>query len=120
MSEFENVEYVKSVGLKDDEKLMAMLIYLTTFATTIVGPLLIWLLKKDESEFIDFHGKEYFNFIISFTIYSTVAALSMLLLIGLILLPVVLIVNFVFLIMACVKAYNGEKWKIPLTIRFIK
>lgn len=119
MSEFEDVA-VQEVGLKDDEKLMAMLIYLSSFVTSFIGPLIIWLLKKDESEFVDYHGKEYINFVISYFIYSTVAGISMLLLIGFVLLPIVGITGFVFTILACVKAYGGEKYKIPLIFRFIK
>lgn len=119
MSNFEDVT-VRTVGLSDDEKLMGMLIYLTSLFTAFVGPLIIWLIKRDESEFIDFHGKEYFNFLISFAIYGFVAGISMIVLIGFILAPLVAILVFIFTIMACVKTYGGQKWKIPLVIRFIK
>lgn len=119
MSEFEDVS-VQEVGLKDDEKLMSMLIYLSSFVTAFVGPLIIWLLKKDESDFVDYHGREYFNFLISYAIYSLVASISIVLLIGIILLPVVGIAYFIFTILACVKAYGGERYRIPLIFRFIK
>ena len=66
----------------NDERLLAMLIYVTSFFTTIIGPIIIWLIKREDSEFIDFHGKEYLNFIISYTVYGIVAAISMVLLIG--------------------------------------
>ncbi|KMK97451.1 DUF4870 domain-containing protein [Rossellomorea marisflavi] len=103
-----------------DEKLMAMLIYLTSFFTTFIGPLIIWLMKREDSEFVDFHGKEYLNFLISYTIYSIVASLLMLILIGFVLLPVVGILAFVFTIIAAVKSYGGETYRIPTVIRFIK
>lgn len=119
MSEFEDVS-IQPAGLTDDEKLMGMLIYLTSLFTTFVGPLIIWLIKKDESEFVDYHGKEYLNFLISFAIYGFVAGISIFIIIGLLLAPAVGIVGFIFTIMACVKTYDGQKWRIPLVIRFIK
>ncbi|MBV6683465.1 DUF4870 domain-containing protein [Bacillus sp. JRC01] len=103
-----------------DEKLMAMLIYLTSFFTTFIGPLIIWLMKREDSEFVDFHGKEYLNFLISYTIYSIVASLLMLILIGFVLLPVVGILAFILTILAAVKSYGGETYRIPTVIRFIK
>ena len=53
----------------NDDRLLACLIYVTSFFTAIIGPLLIWIIKKEESELINFHGKQYFNFFISYTIY---------------------------------------------------
>ncbi len=104
----------------NDERLLACLIYVTSFFTTVIGPLLIWLLKKDESMLIDYHGKEYFNFFISFTIYLIISSILMIVLIGFILAPIVGILAFVFTIIAAVKAFNGEKYRIPLVIRFFK
>lgn len=104
----------------NDDKLMAMLIYLTSFFTAIIGPLIIWLLKKDESEFIDYHGKEYLNFVISYTIYMFVAGLLMIILIGFLIAGILGIMYFVFTVIAGIKAYNGERYQIPLILRFIK
>lgn len=104
----------------NDDRLFGMLIYLLSFFTTIIGPLIIWLVKREQSEFIDYHGKEYMNFFISFTIYSIVSGILVIILIGIILLPIVGIAAFVLTIIAAVKAYNGEEYRIPLVIRFIK
>lgn len=104
----------------NDEKLMAMLIYLTSFFTAIIGPLIIWLLKKDESEFIDYHGKEYLNFAISYAIYMFVASVLMVILIGFLLAGILGIMYFVFTVIAAIKAYSGERYQIPLILRFIK
>ncbi|WP_163536978.1 DUF4870 domain-containing protein [Gracilibacillus sp. YIM 98692] len=103
-----------------DERLFAMLMYLLSFFFPVLAPLIIWLMKREESELIDYHGKEYFNFFISFTIYSIVSGILILVLIGIILLPIVGILAFIFTIIALVKAYNGEHYRIPLVIRFIK
>ncbi|VEF48069.1 Uncharacterized protein conserved in bacteria [Bacillus freudenreichii] len=106
--------------ISNNDRMLAMAIYVTSFFTTLIGPLLIWLLKKDESPFIDFHGKEYLNFIISYTVYSLVASLLMVVLVGFILLPIIGIMAFVFTIIAAVKAYNGEIYHFPLVFRIIK
>lgn len=103
-----------------NDRMLAMAIYVTSFFTTLIGPLLIWLLKKEESPFIDFHGKEYLNFIISYTVYSIVASILMIVLVGFILLPIIGLMAFVFTIIAAVKAYNGEIYHFPLVFRIIK
>ncbi|UOQ47010.1 DUF4870 domain-containing protein [Gracilibacillus caseinilyticus] len=103
-----------------DERLFAMLIYLLSFFTTILGPLIIWLMKRDESDFIDYHGKEYFNFFISFSIYGIVSGMLVFVVIGVALLPLIGIAAFVLTIIALIKAYNGEKYSIPLVIHLIK
>lgn len=108
------------LGTTDDERLLAMLIYVTSFFTTIIGPIIIWLIKREESSFIDFHGKEYLNFIISYFVYGTIAGITMLILIGFILAPIVAVAAFVFTIIAAVKAFNGERYQIPFIFRIIK
>ncbi|QGH35496.1 DUF4870 domain-containing protein [Gracilibacillus salitolerans] len=104
----------------NDERLFGMLIYLLSFFTAIIGPLIIWMIKREESAFIDYHGKEYFNFFISFTIYAIVSGILVVVLIGVLLLPIVGILAFIFTLIALFKAFNGEEYKIPLVIRFIK
>lgn len=84
-----------------------------------IGPLVVWLLKKDEDPFVAYHAKEALNFNISFFIYGAVAALSMLLLIGFVLLPAVLITWLVLMIIATIRASEGKHYQYPLTIRFV-
>ncbi|MBQ6447551.1 DUF4870 domain-containing protein [Cytobacillus oceanisediminis] len=103
----------------NDDRIFAMLIYVSSFFTTFIGPLIIWLVKKD-SPFVDYHGKAYFNFLISYAIYSFVAWILIFVLIGFIILPIIGIMAFVFTIIAAVKSYEGQDYHIPLTIRFIK
>lgn len=103
----------------NDERLFSMLIYLSSFFTTFVGPLVLWLIKKDESELVDFHGRQYLNFLISYTIYGVVSAILMIVLIGFILIFVVSIAGLIFTIIAAVKAYDGERYEIPFIIRFL-
>lgn len=104
----------------NDERLLATAIYVTSFFTTIIGPLVIWLLKKDESEYINYHGKEYFNFIISYGVYSIISVFLMFVLIGFITIWAVGVAAFVFTIIAAVKAYEGKEYRFPLIFRLIR
>ena len=86
----------------------------------IIGPLIVWLIKKDESELIDYHGKEAINFQITLTIYTLVSLLLCFLFIGFALVPAVLLFGTVFTVIAIVKANDGVRYKYPLTIRFLQ
>jgi uncharacterized Tic20 family protein len=86
----------------------------------ILGPLILWAIKKDEMPSVNEHGKESVNFQLSMTIYTIIAGLSILILIGFVLLPAIIVLNIVLVIIAGVKAANGEFYRYPLTIRFIK
>ena len=108
-----------------DERTMAMLCHLAAFAGVvipfgnIIGPLVIWLIKKDSSPYIDYHGKEALNFQIAFTIYMLISLLLMMVLIGLILLPVVGIAGLVLMIIAAIKAKDGEEYRYPYIFRLL-
>ncbi|WP_261131726.1 DUF4870 domain-containing protein [Bacillus sp. Marseille-Q3570] len=94
--------------------------YLTAALGFIIGPLLLWLLKKDEYAYVDYHGKEALNFQISFFIYGLVAGALMIILIGFALLPIVVILHLIFMIIGTIRASEGNYYRFPLTIRFIK
>ncbi|UTR15312.1 DUF4870 domain-containing protein [Salipaludibacillus sp. LMS25] len=105
--------------ITQEEKTFAMLIYVLSFFSGLIGPLIIWLVHKNESEFIGAHGKAYFNFFISYAIYGFISFLLIFILIGLILIVIIGILTIIFTIIAAVKAYNGEHYDIPLTIKFL-
>jgi len=84
----------------------------------IIGPLVVWLIKKDEYPFVDAQGKKSLNFQISMTIYGVVAFLLCFILIGLFLLPALAIVDIICVIIASVKTSNGEEFNYPLSIKF--
>ena len=85
----------------------------------IAGPLIIWLMKKDEMPFVDEQGKEALNFQISITIYLIAAGILSIILIGLPLLFGLLIAQIALVIIAAVKISGGETYRYPLTIRLI-
>ncbi|WP_019241820.1 MULTISPECIES: DUF4870 domain-containing protein [Bacillus] len=102
-----------------DERLMAALIYIVSFFTAFIGPLLIWLLQKDKSSFVDYHGREYFNFFISYAVYGFIAGLLMFVLVGFILAPIVGLAAFVFTIIGAIKAYDGVEYRFPFIFRIL-
>jgi hypothetical protein len=85
----------------------------------ILGPLIIWLIKKNDIPSVDAHGKESLNFQISVLIYMAVSAVLALVLIGVFLMIAIGIAAIVLVVIASVKASNGELYRYPLTIRFI-
>lgn len=99
--------------------LLALSGYVVPFGN-IIGPLVIWLLKKDQSQFVDDQGKESLNFQISLSIYAIIAGFSIFVLIGIVLLPVVLLFGLIMVVIATIKANEGVAYRYPLTIRFIK
>lgn len=92
--------------------------YLIPFGN-IVGPLIIWSIKRETDPFIDDQGKEALNFQISMTIYTLILGILSIVIIGLILLPVLFVFHLVFIIIASVKSNQGETYRYPLTIRLV-
>lgn len=86
----------------------------------IGAPLLIWVLKKDTSPFIDDQGKESINAQISLTLYVLVATPLCYVLIGFLLLPLLYVAALVLIIVAAVRANDGVRYRYPGIIRAIK
>ncbi|WP_312472616.1 DUF4870 domain-containing protein [Neobacillus sp.] len=105
---------------QNDERLLAAGIYVLGLFFPVIAPLIIWLIKKDESSYIDYHGKEYFNFAISYFIYSIIASILVIVIIGIFLLWALGIAVLIFTIIAAVKAYEGNEYRFPLIFRLIK
>ena len=110
-----------------DARMWAMICHLSALAGLvvpvvgcIVGPLIVWQIKKEEFTFLDEQGKEAVNFQISMLIYGIVAGLLCFVCVGFVLAPAVAIFDLIFLLIAAVKANDGHHYRYPLTIRFIK
>jgi len=98
----------------------ALLGVLVHFPGHLLGPLIVWLWKRDESPEIDAHGKEALNFQISMLIYNVIAAIFCLVLIGFLFLAVLWVLNAVFVIIASIQASDGKFYRYPMTIRFLQ
>ncbi len=101
----------------NDDRTMGLLCHLLPLVVGFVGPLIIWLLKKDESPFVDDQGKEALNFQLSVLIVAVGLSATC---VGLVLVPVVAVYAIVYCVIAGVAANRGEAFRYPLTIRMIK
>lgn len=99
--------------------LLALTGYVVPFGN-IIGPLVVWQMKKADSPFIDACGKESINFQISLFIYTGISILLALVFIGFLLLFAIIVANLVYVIIASIKASEGTAFRYPMTIRFIK
>ena len=103
-----------------------MLIHLSQLTSVIapglglILPIVMWAMNKDKSPEIDKHGKVTLNWIISLAIYSVICGFLWIFLIGALGFVVLAILNFVFAVMAAIKANKGELWAYPLSIPFFK
>jgi uncharacterized Tic20 family protein len=84
-----------------------------------LGPLVVWLVKRGEDPYAEWHAREALNFNLSVMLYTIASAVLILALVGIILLPAVLISWFVLVIVGAVKASNTEYYRYPMTIRFV-
>ena len=108
-----------------EERNWALFAHLSAFAGclipfgSILGPLIIWLVKKDQMPFVNDQGREALNFQITMAIAMVVSAVLILILIGLVLIWAVVVFDVVFIIIAAVKASNGEHYRYPISLRLI-
>jgi uncharacterized Tic20 family protein len=110
-----------------DTRIWGMLCHLSALSAligipfgNIIGPLIIWLIKKDEYAFVDDQGKESLNFQISMTIFAVGAAILILLLIGIPILIAVVVLDLIFTIIASIKANEGIYYRYPFSLKIIK
>jgi len=113
-------------GISVDTNMWGMFIHLSQFCGYIVPlaglivPIILWQIKKSESDIIDRHGRVVVNWIITEFILAVAFALLCLVLIGIPLLVTLAVVAIVFPIVGAVKANNGEVWRYPCSIGFFK
>ena len=109
-----------------DEKQWGMFTHLAAFAGligipfgSIIGPLIIYLIKKDEYEFVNDQGKEVLNFQITWSIIFIISAILIIVGIGVLMLIGFGIAWFVLVIVGTVAANNGQYYRYPFTIKFL-
>jgi uncharacterized Tic20 family protein len=103
-----------------DDKTMAILSHILCIVAGFLAPLIIYLVKKDNSPFATAHAKESLNFQLTMLIAIIIGWLTMFILIGFILVPLLYILNLVLVIVATIKANEGKFYKYPFSIKFIK
>ncbi|MDA1052281.1 MAG: DUF4870 domain-containing protein [Planctomycetota bacterium] len=110
----------KLESLSSDERTFGMLSHLLGIFTGFIGPLVIWLIKKDDSAFVDDQAKESLNFQATILIGQVINCGLMLVCIGYITFLALWVTTLIFCIMATVAANKGERYRYPINIRFIK
>ncbi len=107
-----------------DQRTLALVAHLLGILTWVVGPLIIWLISKDDvnKAFATDQAKEALNFQITLTIAYAIAFVLVIVTLGLLFFvpTLVWIGNIVFCILAGLKANNGEAYRYPFAIRLIK
>ncbi len=115
------------VGPADQQvRNIAAAAHLSTFAGfivplgSVIGPLAIWLTRRDRDPFIDQAGREALNFGITIAIYGAVLLVAALMLVGIPLLVVGVVAWVVLASVAAVKASEGQAYRYPLTLRLVR
>jgi uncharacterized Tic20 family protein len=103
-----------------DERTMGMLCHLLAIFTGFIGPLILYVIKKDESQYIADHGKEALNFQLTVLIAFIVSGLLVFVFVGCVTTPLIVIANLVLCIMGAMKANSGEMYRYPIAIRMVK
>ncbi|GAA3170061.1 DUF4870 domain-containing protein [Nonomuraea roseoviolacea] len=102
-----------------DDTTMAMLSHLLGLLVSWIGPLIIYLMKKDEAPYVRDQAAEALNFQITMFIGYVVAGILSIFVIGLLLFPIVWIVSLIFHIQAALATNRGENYRYPLSVRLI-
>ncbi len=122
----ENKPAQKEAPANRDENMWAMFCHLSAlvgFAIpfgNIIAPLIIWTLKKDEYPHVNDQGKEAINFQLSITVYILISVILVFVVIGIPLLIILGIFSLIMTVIAALNANDGNKYRYPFTIRFIK
>ena len=112
--------------LSETERNWAMLCHLSAFAGFffpfggIIGPLICWLSKKDESLWLYINGRNSLNFQLSIMLYIVLTIPLCFIIIGFPIIGMLVILKVICIIIASVKASKGESFKYPLVIPFIQ
>jgi uncharacterized Tic20 family protein len=114
------------IAVKSEEKTWGMLCHLSTlfsyFAAglTFLGPLICWLIKKDSSRFVDYHGKQSLNFQLNILIFTFLCLPLICVGVGIFLLGALHVYSIVCVIVAGIKASGGELFRYPFVFRLIR
>jgi len=112
--------------LTETERNWAMLCHLSAFAGfffpfgAIIGPMICWLSKRDESAWVNVNGRNSMNFQLSVLLYIVLAIPLCFIIIGIPIIVALFTLKVVCIIIASIKAAKGEKFTYPLVIPFIQ
>lgn len=109
------------VPATSEEKTMSILAHILSIVPGIgiIAPLVIYLVKKNESSFVAYHARESLNFQITVILMYIVSAILMIILVGILMMVAVGIVNVVLVIIATIRASEGKWYRYPLSLRLV-
>ncbi|MHC4427701.1 MAG: DUF4870 domain-containing protein [Planctomycetota bacterium] len=102
-----------------DDRNLAVLAHLLGILTSFLGALVVWLIKKETSPYLDQQGREALNFQVTILLAHAVGGLTVPIGIGCFILPVVMILNIFFCVLAAVAASRGENYRYPIALRLV-
>jgi uncharacterized Tic20 family protein len=121
-----DINPVETGGPTQDERTWGMLAHLAAFAFFIcplgnlLGPLIVWLIKRDQSAFVADQGKEALNFNISVLMAALVCGVLVFILVGILLGVALFLFWLAMTIVAAIKASEGIRYRYPFTLRLVK
>ena len=102
----------------------AMVMHLSQYATYIVPlagviiPIGMWLYGRDQNEFVNEHGQNLMNFLVSYFIYGVIAGILCFVVVGFVLLPILVLVTLILPIFGAIAASKSQNYRYPFTIKF--
>ena len=103
----------------NNDKNIVTITHLGGILFSFIPSLIVWLLKKDDNEYIAAQAKEALNFQITLLLAQFIAYILVFILVGFLLLGLIWIFNIVFCIIAAISSSKGEHYRYPLTLRLI-
>ena len=103
-----------------DDRNMAVLTYILCLFTGFIGPLIIWLMKKDQSAFVNNQGKEVLNWCITLVLGNIACLILTVIWIGLLLWPLLGLAHVIFNIRGAMSARKGSAYRYPFALRLLK
>ncbi|MDP2152728.1 MAG: DUF4870 domain-containing protein [Methylotenera sp.] len=103
----------------NDDKNIATITHLSGILFSFIPSLIVWLLKKDDNEYLSAQAKEALNFQLTILLAQFVAGILIAILVGFLLIGIVWLFNIVLCIVAAISTSNGETYRYPLCLRLI-
>lgn len=115
-------EITENIGVGPDKDAcnIAMLAHLLGIFTGFLGALVVWLVKKESSPYIAQESAEALNFQLTVMIGYVICSVLSVILIGLVMFPLLYIVNIVFCILGAIASSKGTGYRYPIALRLIK
>ena len=106
-------------SVSHDDKTFGMLAHVLGIIS-FIGPLVIWLIKKDQSQFVDENGKSALNFQLTMLIAFLIGGVLQIILIGFVINAVLTVLNIILCVVNGMRAYNGVVPEYPYSIPFVR